>query len=291
MRYALFLGCQIPARVKQYESSVRAVLKNLEVELADNRQFNCCGYPMRNTDKKAFLLSSSRNLALAEKMGLEMLVLCKCCYGSLRKAKQIMSEDGDMQNEVLNDLKEEGLIYEGKTMIIHLLSLLHRDVGLASIKNKISRPYKNLKIAAHYGCHALRPSNITQLDDPVSPTIFEDLIEVTGAKSVQWPMRLECCGAPVMGINDDLSQSMTGKKLEDCRRAGANFLATACPYCQIQFDTVQHMMDSNNGSNGSIGSILYPQLLGISMGIDTTTLGIGANKIGIADIKSFLSEE
>ena len=71
MKYALFLGCQIPARVNQYDVSARAVLGKLGVGLVDIRQFNCCGYPVRNINEKAFLLSSARNLALAEKEGLE----------------------------------------------------------------------------------------------------------------------------------------------------------------------------------------------------------------------------
>lgn len=291
MRYVLFLGCQIPTRVNYYEASARAILQSLEVELINNRQFNCCGYPMRNTNKEAFLLSSARNLALAETMGLEMLVLCKCCYGSLKKAEHLMMEEGALQDRVLMLLKEEGLTYKGKNGIKHLLSALKEDVGMDYIKKKVLNPFKGLKIAAHYGCHALRPSDITEFDDPVDPSLFESLIEATGVKTIKWPMRLECCGAPVMGINDDLSMSLTSKKLDDAGRAGADFLVTACPYCQIQFDNVQYMMNSNNGNIEAIGSILYPQLLGLSMGIDAENLGLEANKIDIGNIFKFLSEE
>ena len=35
MRFALFLGCNIPARLTAYESSARAVMGRLGVELAD----------------------------------------------------------------------------------------------------------------------------------------------------------------------------------------------------------------------------------------------------------------
>ena len=86
MEFALFLGCTIPARLNQYESSSRAVLEKLGVGLVDIREFNCCGYPLRNIDFKVFLLSSARNLALAEKKNLNVMTLCKCCYGSLKKA-------------------------------------------------------------------------------------------------------------------------------------------------------------------------------------------------------------
>jgi heterodisulfide reductase subunit B len=137
----------------------------------------------------------------------------------------------------------------------------------------------------------LRPSEITEFDDPVDPSLFESLIEATGAKTIKWPMRLECCGAPVMGINNDLSMSLTGKKINDAGRAGADFLVTACPYCQIQFDDVQYRMNSSNGNDKKLGSILYPQLLGLSMGIAANDLDFEANKIGIGNVFKFLNEE
>lgn len=291
MKYALFLGCQIPARVNHYDLSTRAVLSRLDVELVDIRQFNCCGYPMRNMDKKAFLLSSVRNLALAEKEGLDMLVLCKCCFGSLKKAEHLMKEDGNLQGEIKELLSENALKYEGKVRIKHFLSILYHDVGIEAIKSKISKRYKGVKIATHYGCHALRPSKITEFDDPVAPTLFDNLVEVTGAKSVDWTSKLECCGAPLMGINDDVSMDLTRKKLTDSAKAGADYICTACPYCQIQFDTVQKMMVSNNGNGEHLASIIYPQLLGICMGIDEQSLGINMNQFDISGVKSFLSEE
>lgn len=291
MKYALFLGCQIPARVNHYDLSTRAVLSRLDVELVDIRQFNCCGYPMRNMDKKAFLLSSVRNLALAEKEGLDMLVLCKCCYGSLKKAEHLMKEDGNLQGEIKELLSENALKYEGKVRVKHFLSVLYHDVGIEAIKSRISKRYKGVKIATHYGCHALRPSKITEFDDPVAPTLFDNLVEVTGAKSVDWTSKLECCGAPLMGINDDVSMNLTRKKLTDSTKAGADYLCTACPYCQIQFDTVQKMMVSNNGNGEHLASIIYPQLLGICMGIDEQSLGINMNQFDISGVKSFLSEE
>jgi heterodisulfide reductase subunit B len=217
--------------------------------------------------------------------------MCKCCFGSLKKAEDIMKDDGDLQEEIRDILKKEGLIYEGRTKVNHLLSVLYHDIGLEVLKSKISMSYKDLKIATHYGCHALRPSSITQFDDPVAPTIFDKLVEVTGAISVDWNRKLECCGSHAMGINDDLSMELTKKKLENGMEAGADFLCTACPYCQIQFDTVQEIILSGNGKRDGIGSIMYPQLLGLSMGIDYEKLGIKMNKIDIDGIRSYLSEE
>jgi heterodisulfide reductase subunit B len=289
MKYALFLGCNIPARVVQFETAARAVMRQMGIQLVDIRDFKCCGYPVRNLDQKAFLLSASENLAWAEKFGLNIMTLCKCCFGSLKEAEHFLKEDGDLQEEIKNLLAEKGMQYEGKTEVKHFLSVLYHDVGLDTLESNISNTYEGLKIATHYGCHALRPSDITQFDDPVAPSIFDKLVEVTGAESVDYLSKLECCGAPVMGVNDDLSMNLTEKKLANGKKAGADYLCAACPWCHLQFDTVQKMMISQNGSE-PLASIVYPQLLGLCMGIDEKTLGIDMNQIDLTNITSFINK-
>ncbi|MBN2061552.1 MAG: CoB--CoM heterodisulfide reductase iron-sulfur subunit B family protein [Deltaproteobacteria bacterium] len=290
MKYALFIGCQIPARVRQYESAAREVLKNLGIEVVDIKQFNCCGYPMRDSDPESFMLSSARNIALAGQSGHPMLVLCKCCYGSLKRAEYMMKEDGDLREKILGLLSRQGIEYGNGAEINHFLSVLHKKVGVNKIKESIKKPFKNLNIATHYGCHILRPSKVTQFDDPVKPVIFDELVEITGAKSISWPLKLECCGSHATGVNDGLSMILAGKKLDDARRSGANFITVACPYCHIQFDTVQKMIILDKEDKETIGSILYPQLLGLSMGLDYKKLGIDMNRIAISDISSYVSE-
>ena len=290
MNYALFLGCTIPARLTQYESSSRAVLGALGVELIDIKEFNCCGYPLRNIDFKASILASARNIALAEKEGLPILILCKCGFGTLKHADHILKEDSSLRNEINTILKKEDLEYTKGVEIKHLLSVLYHDVDRDTLTKKITRPFENLKIATHYGCHALRPSEITQFDDPVNPTLFDDLVTLTGAESIPWEKRLDCCGAPLTGVNDDLSMDLMEKKLANAKQSGADFLCDACSYCHIQFDTVQGIMNTATGTNNSLPAILYPQLLGLSMGIDGDTLGLGENTIDITSVEKFLSE-
>ena len=284
MKYTLFLGCNIPARVQQYEASARSVLAGLGVDIEDIKEFNCCGYPLRNSDFKTFVLFSARNLALAEKLGLNVLTLCKCCYGSMKMAEHYMEEDLFLKDEVNETLAKEGLEYNGNLEIKHFLSALYSDIGINALKEKITKSFKDLKIATHYGCHVLRPSNIMQFDNPVSPVIFDRLVELTGAKSIDWALKLECCGAPVLGINDDLSMNLTKNKLTDGKRSGADYLCTACPWCHLQFDSVQKMMIEQQRINNHLPAILFPQLLGLAMGIDKQTLGINMNQIDISAI-------
>lgn len=287
MNFALFLGCNIPARLSQYESSARAISGKLGIELTEIKEFNCCGYPIRNIDFKTFILFSARNLALAEKENLNIVSLCKCCYGSLKKADYLLKENEVLREEINGILAKEGLNYAGAIEVKHLLSVLFHDVGLATIKEQIVRPFEGLKIATHYGCHALRPSKIVQFDDPVAPVIFDRLVEITGAGSIDWSTKLECCGAPLLGINDNLSLDLTQKKLSDGKKSGADYLCTACPYCQMQFDTVQKVNLVKDGSDAQLPAILYPQLLGLSMGIDRETLGLAMNQLPLDGIEDF----
>ena len=291
MKFTLFVGCNIPARVQQYEIAARAVADRLGIELVDNPEYKCCGYPAQNTDSSTSLMMAARNLALAEQQGLDMMVLCKCCFGSLKKAAHQIMENDALHEEINDFLEEEDLSFSGTLQIKHFLSVCYHDIGIKTIKEKVVLPFEKLNIATHYGCHALRPSNVTQFDDPVRPVIFDELVKVTGAKSVDWPLKLDCCGAPLMGINDELSMDLSTKKLTDSKNAGADFLCVACPYCQMQFDQVQEIMTTQGKINGQLSSMVYPQLLGTAMGIPAQSLGIDMNRIDISNIESFIHQE
>ena len=286
-QYALFLGCTIPARLQHYESAARAVLDRLDVGAIDIKAFNCCGYPLRNINFEAFVLLSARNLALAERAGRDIMALCQCCFGTLKKAYVLLKEHGSLRKDMNAVLAKEGLHYEGKVEVRHLLQVLYHEVGTKTIKKHVAKPFAGVNIAAHYGCHVLRPSTIVQFDDPIAPTLFDKLVGVTGARSVPWQRRLECCGAPLRGVNDELSMALTNKKLDDGKDAGAHYLCVACPYCQIQFDTAQGGM----GRNHRLPTILYPQLLGLCMGIDEKALGLEANQVSLQGIEQFLAPE
>ena len=118
--------------------------------------------------------------------------------------------------------------------------------------------------------------------------LFDELVTLTGSKSVDWPLKLECCGAPLLGVNDKTSMDLTARKLADGKQSGADFICVACPYCQMQFDTVQQMMVTTRGTNHELPCVLYSQLIGLALGIDSHSLGIRMNKIDIRSIESFL---
>ena len=291
MDFAIQRCCVTPIYLKSYNSSTDAVLKALDIGLVDIKEFNCCGYPLKDIDLKAHVLASARNMSLAEKRSLDVMTFCNCCYESLKEAKQLLGEDESLKRDVNGKLMKEGLEYGGTTGVRHLLEVLYNDVGLEALKEKMVMSFKGLKIAVHYVCHILRPRQLVQFDDPGTARVFDQLVEITGAEIVPWEAQLDCCGAPVWGIDDDLSMDLTQKKTKDARQSGADFLCVACAYCQVQFDRVQKMLLSRRGEDKALPSILFTQLLGLSLGVDSETLGIGQNELDAEGITHFLSPE
>jgi heterodisulfide reductase subunit B len=291
MKYAFFQGCNIPIRIQQYATSTEAVLNEFDIQLEVVPDFNCCGYPARNVDEKAYLLPSVRNMAIAEKMGLNILVICNCCFASLQKAKNVMAKDSQLKDELNRLLAKEGLQYKGNIQIKHYLTVLYEDVGTEKIRSQLVNRFKDLNIAVIHGCHILRPREITTFDDSFVPRITEELLAATGITSLDWRGKLECCGAALAGINDDLSKKLLQEKITGAQTAGADYITPVCSYCYMQFDTTQKNLTGEKSAK-LLPVLLYPQLLGLCLGIDETKLGIKQNSTIEADdiqrIKSLL---
>ena len=273
MKYAFFQGCNIPTRIQQYATATEEVLKTFGINLEVIDDFNCCGYPARNIDEKAYLLPSIRNMAIAERAGLDILVICNCCFASLQKAKNIMAKNPELMAELNKTLASESLEYSGQVTIKHYLTVLRDEVGIATINDKLTGMFTALNISVIHGCHILRPREITSFDDSFVPKITDELVSVTGAISVDWRGKLECCGAALAGINNDLSEKLLQEKIDGARAAKADFITPICSYCHLQFDTTQLALDDDN----ILPVLLLPQLIGLCLGIDDTALGITDN--------------
>jgi len=275
MNYALFTGCQIPENAPQYETAARKVLEALEVG-GKELPFNCCGYPMRDLYFDSFLLASGKNLALAESKGLNILTLCKCCLGTLKRAQTFLDSHDNLRKQVNDELKKEGLVYSGNCQVEHLQSVLYHQLGVEFISDRVTRPFSGLKVAAMYGCHALRPSRVTGFDSPYDPHIIDDLLKAIGIQSVPWDGRLKCCGAPLRHKNPALSLTTIQERLTDCNEAGAHILGVDCPHTLAQVGWAFENFGAE-GLGDIRGVALYPQLLGLALGMEPAELGLDDN--------------
>ena len=65
------------------------------------------------------------------------------------------------------------------------------------------------------------------------------------------------------------------RKTEEARQSGAQVLATACTYCQMQFGATYSNPDAEAVDRSDLPAVLYIQLLGRAMGLPATELGLG----------------
>jgi heterodisulfide reductase subunit B len=277
MKYALFQCCYPRVFLKQGES-IKLLFEHLGIECVDVKDFNCCGYPVRNIDFLSYVTASARNITLAAGKKLDLLTYCSCCYGSMRRVQHILKDNDDILEKVNRALNKEGLEYRSAE-IRHYLQVCHQDIGLEAIAQKIKKPLHGLKVAVHHGCHLLRPRQTAGFDHPTQPAIYDQLIGVTGAESIPWSDRLTCCGAPVWGSNDDISMNILQRKIENALQAGADLVCTACANCQIQFDRVQKMLVADKSFSHSIPSMSFIQLLGLSLGIAPAHLDLAEHEM------------
>jgi len=278
VKLALYLGCTVQTEQYAYELSVRETFPRLGVELVDLKEAGCCGFPsFRNTNPLAWVYLSARNLALAEGMNLDILALCNGCHVSLSEVKHILDEDDSLKSYINSFLNKEGLKYNGKVKVFHTLQVLHDLVGVDRIKEAVETPLSGLKLAAHYGCHIIRPSKIPRPDDPENPRKLERLIEALGAEAAEYPERLDCCGSGLASVRGKPVLSIAGEKLKSLKVHGFDGMVDVCPFCHKIYDGRQRAISLALGEDFGIPVMYYTQLLGLAMGIEPNRLGLNLN--------------
>ncbi len=280
--YALFLGCTIPARQPHYEISARKALTKLGIELVDLENMTCCAPPpIQSIDLETSLAVAAYNICLAEEADLNIVTLCTGCFESLAMANTLLKENQQLKAKVNKILAEAGKEFRGSKEVRHYLQVLMNDIGLEKLKNNITRPLNNLKVASFSGCHLLRPSNLLRFDDPERPRIFDTLVEALGAKSIWYKNKLRCCGGLLRGYADDVALAIARDKIVNTTNAGADCIATLCPFCFLTLDLGQMLMKSTYKEEYNMPVIHYAELLSLSLGVDPKELALNFHKVKI----------
>jgi len=288
LKYLLFLGCAIPYRVSAYEVSTRKVAQKLGLDLVDMPEYNCCGLPLDPVSHDLMLTLAARNLCVAERQGLNIMTLCPGCAGTLRKVNKMLKEDKKIKELVNEYLKHTGLEFSGSIEVKHLMQVLSEDVGLERIKGAVQRPLSQLKVAEHNGCHVLRPVKYAGFDDPENPTVLKRLIEATGATCLDYLDETECCGAPIIGLNEKIPLQLARDKVRHIKDAGAQAMVTVCPFCHMMFDANQSRIERMFNETFGIPVLHYPQLLGLAMGLSPDELALKELRVDASRILSNL---
>lgn len=280
MKYSLFLGCSIPARAQNYELSARKVGEVLGIEFTDPEDFACCGFPVKSTDSFTTLVLAARNLAVAAREGNEICTLCNSCTGVMIEANHELSHDDQLRERVNRELTKVGLEYTPGIRVRHFSRILHEDIGLDTIREKVTKELTGFTFSAHYGCHYSRPKHIHEgFDDPENPITMEQLIQTTGASTMDYLTKLDCCGGAILGVDEELALRMSKKKLDELKAKGIDALVTGCPFCTVMYDDNQRKIQSTFDVEYNLPVLFFTQVLGLAFGIDKKELGFRLNKV------------
>jgi len=284
--YTLFLGCTVPVRALNYEISARKVAEKLGLRLSEVSDFSCCGYPIKSVHRYAYLLMAARNLALAEKKGLPLCTLCSACCGSLTEANHEIQEDEKLRKKINEDLsKWVGLRYEGGIRVTHFIRVLDQEIGKTSIAEQVRTDLTSLRVAPHYGCHYTKPSTIyDRTENPEDPKSLDELIRATGAESVDYEDKLQCCGGGVLAMDEQVALAMAHRKLDHLRAQQADAMILICPFCNVMYEGNQRKIEKTFQTEYKLPVLYYPQLLGLALGLEPEELGMKMNRIKTTEL-------
>jgi succinate dehydrogenase / fumarate reductase cytochrome b subunit len=279
MRLAYYPGCVAQASGKELDLATRWVCQKLGIELAEFPNFSCCGSgfidevnPVLNTALNA------RNLAIAERAGLDLLTICSTCQGMLTLANVRLS-DPAVKSKVDGALSQIGVRYGGTTKVTHLLQVLVERVGVEELRRRVKRPLKGLKVGAFYGCHLLRPHSELNTESAEEPHSFEDLIAALGAEPVMYRGRVMCCGFPTLFVKEASANRIAANQIDDAKAHGAHAIATPCPLCHISLDTFQPKAAKEVGHPLAMPIFHLPQLVGLALGATPEEMGLARHMV------------
>ena len=286
MEIAYFLGCIMPNRYPGIEKATRILFEAVDIELKDMNGASCCPAPgvFGSFDEETWATIAARNLTLAEDMGADIMTECNGCFGSLFEANHMLKEDEDKRAKINENLSEIGREFKGTTNVKHLAQILRDDIGFEKISSLIEKPL-DLNVAVHYGCHFLKPTDEIGIEEQAeNPTILDELVELTGAKSIEYKDKMMCCGAGggVRSRDLDVTASYTKEKLDNMSKAGVDAIIDVCPFCHMQFDQGQTEVNERYGTDFSIPVFHLAQLYGLAMGLSAEDLTLDAQKIDAA---------
>jgi heterodisulfide reductase subunit B2 len=274
--YSYFPGCSSEATAAALGLSAKAIGKPLDMQLKELEDWNCCGStPYGSLASAESIVVAARNLALAEKTGLDLVTPCSSCYVTLNKANEHLKADKHLAEQVNQALGAAKLEYDGTVRVRLLMEVIANEFDSAAIQAKVKHPLNGLKVASYYGCQMVRPD--LGFDNPEFPKTLDNLAATLGAEAVPFPMKAKCCGGSITISDEGMALGLMHKLLASAKENGAQVIVTPCPLCQTNLDAYQGRVNSKFKTDFKIPILFVTQLMGVAFGIDGNELGLKNN--------------
>ncbi|MCG5511724.1 CoB--CoM heterodisulfide reductase iron-sulfur subunit B family protein [Ectothiorhodospira shaposhnikovii] len=298
-KVAYYPGCALEGSAGPYDKSTRVLVKALDMEMVNLKDYNCCGaMEVKNIHPMLQTYLSARNLAIAaEQMGLDTVMApCNGCYHNLKKA-EYETTTSEKTMETVQDLarKAGDPVYKGNVRTVHLLEWLMEEKGPEGIKARMKKSLNGIRIANYYGCMYTRPRQIFPEKDQgpgsestYKPHFMDDLLEAAGAENMDFPLKTACCGGAHTLSDSDTSTQLVLNLLQAAEDSGAQVIATECPTCHSGLEMHQVRAETEFGIKTHVKIVYFTQLLGLSLGLSPRKLGVHEN---VSDSIGFLKDK
>ena len=276
MKIPYYPGCTLNTVASAFDASAKASASVIGFEMAELKEWNCCGatFPL-TPDNIIALTAPAKVLSNARKEGDTLTTLCSVCYNVLKRTNKVIRDDKE-KREIINGFMEDE--YDGSLNIVHYLEVLRDSFGFDKVKEAVKRPLNSIKAGAYYGCMLLRPFEDMGIDNAEGPTIIEDLLKALGADPVDFPNKIECCGAHMAMNKPDIVERLSGNVITSAVENGAELIVTSCPLCQYNLEKSQARLIEDTAGFTPVPIVYFTQLLGLALGQDEATLSFDKNE-------------
>jgi heterodisulfide reductase subunit B2 len=272
MKFGIYPGCSLTGSARDYNESVFALAEAFGLEFIQVPDWNCCGATAaHNLNKDLSLALPARILALAEKSGLEELVVpCAACYSRLVVTQHELKKDPELKNRISGVIELE---YRGSLKIINVIEWIDKYIIPKMDEIKIVNPFSH-KVACYYGCLLVRPNKVLNYDRAEDPQTMDIVMSKIGATPVDYPYKTECCGAGFSISRTDIVSKLSGKIIEDAEYRGAEAIIVACPMCHSNLDMRRADINKYWKRQFDIPVIFVTQAIGLAIGLPAEKVGL-----------------
>ena len=283
--YAFYPGCVSRGGCPELYPAAVKVTAKLGIDLVEMKDVGCTGAGVLSTEVSDPI--NARTLAKAEEMGLPLMTICSTCQGVIGQANYRLQNRPEYRQRINQEfLAEDGLEYKGTTVVKHFLWVLNEDYGIEKLKEQVVRPLEGLKISCFYGCYLRRPNNVVNPPElPGRKKFLEATITALGGEVVDIEGKNECCGFPILTVNEINSLNMAADHTLEAKEKGADCMVTPCPLCHLELDGNQPRAAKQRGSKIDMPILHLPQLVGLALGYSPKEMKMGRHIVSTKNME------
>ncbi len=270
MKIGYYPGCSLQGSSREFDESVQAVLRALEIEVEQVPDWNCCGASSAHAVSHLLSVALPANvLSRAAKAGMsEVLAPCASCYNRLMTAQHELAADADLKSRVEHVLDAP---MGPPVRVLNILELLDRAAD--RVKAKLKKPFE-CTVACYYGCLLVRPPRVVSFDRPEDPQSMDKLVATVGGKTIDWNHKTECCGAGFTLTRTDTVARLGGRIVDEAVERQAQAIVVACPMCHSNLDLRRPAINHLLGKKHDIPVLFITQVIGLALGLPASELGL-----------------